>query len=118
MALSPALDRKTPSLNDDLQKEYQRRFRPLQTYRQKVWNVLALEFFQTYVAPDAAVLDLGCGWGEFINQIQAARRLGMDLNPDSTLHLDPAVEFFQQDCSLPWPLAENSLDGICRANSP
>jgi SAM-dependent methyltransferase len=116
MIVSPGSGGKTPSLNDDLQKEYQRRFLPLQQYRQKVWSVLTREFFQRYVARDAAVLDLGCGWGEFINQIQAGRRLGMDLNPDSPAHLDSAVEFFQQDCSLPWPLPENSLNIIFTSN--
>jgi len=105
-----------PSLNDDLQKEYQRRFLPLQQYRRKVWSVLTGEFFQKYIAPEATVLDLGCGWGEFINQIRAGRRFGMDLNPDSPSHLDPGVEFLHQDCSLPWSVAPGSLDVVFTSN--
>jgi len=112
---SSSVSRK-PSLQDDLQKEYQRRFSPLQEYRRKVWSVLTREFFQKHVRPDATVLDLGCGWGEFINQIQASRRLGMDLNPDSPAHLAPTIEFLQQDCSAPWPLFEGGLDVIFTSN--
>jgi len=116
MISSPGPDIKKPSLNDDLQKEYHRRFHPLQEYRKKVWSILTREFFQKYVAQDAAILDLGCGWGEFINQIKAGRRFGMDLNPDSPAYLDPAVEFLQQDCSLPWALPANSLDIVFTSN--
>lgn len=104
------------SLNDDLQQEYQRRFQPLREYRRKVWRILVDEFFQKYVPPDSTVLDVGCGWGEFINQVKARRRLGMDLNPDSQQQLDPAVEFLRQDCSTPWPVAKNSLDIVFSSN--
>jgi SAM-dependent methyltransferase len=104
------------SLHDDLEREYQRRFLPLQEYRKKVWSVLIRDFFQKYIVASATVLDLGCGWGEFINQVQAGRRIGMDLNPDSPAHLAPAVEFCLQDCSLPWQLPENSLDVIFTSN--
>jgi SAM-dependent methyltransferase len=107
---------RTASLNDDLQQEYQRRFQPLREYRKKVWRILVDEFFQKYVPADSTVLDVGCGWGEFINQVKARRRLGMDLNPDSRARLDPDIEFLMQDCSEPWPVPEGSLDIIFSSN--
>ena len=84
-------------------KIYHRRFARTMAYRNKVWAVLTREFFSRWVAPDACVLDLGCGYGEFINNIRAGGKLAMDLNPDSRPHLGSGVRFFQQDCSQPWP---------------
>ena len=47
----------------DLEKQYQRRFAALDSYRDSVWQVLVRDFFQQYVDPTAAVIDLGSGWG-------------------------------------------------------
>jgi SAM-dependent methyltransferase len=116
MTTTPGAGGQMPSLNDDLTKQYQRRFLPLQEYRRKVWSVLVGEFFQKYVGRNDTVLDLGCGWGEFINQIQCGRRLGMDLNSDSRLRLDPGIEFLQQDCSSPWQVPENCIDVVFTSN--
>jgi len=101
---------------EELLREYERRFTPSAAYRQRVWAVLTSEFFQGYVPRDAAVLDLGCGWGEFINNIQARARYGIDLNPSSRHRLAPGVAFFQQDCSRRWPLEDDTLDVVFTSN--
>jgi SAM-dependent methyltransferase len=85
-------------------------------YRNRVWEVLTRVFFNRWVAPDARVLDLGCGYGEFINNIGAGEKLAMDLNPDSRRHLRSEVRFLQQDCSQPWPLPDSSLDVVFSSN--
>jgi SAM-dependent methyltransferase len=100
----------------DLGKEYQQRFAALAPYRDAVWRILARDFFQRYVAPDATVLDLGSGWGEFIRNIQARRKIAMDLNPDMPARVGPGVETILQDCSQPWPLAGASLDLVFTSN--
>ena len=63
------------------------------------------------------MLDIGCGWGEFINNIEGKRKIGMDLNPDAKSHLKPSVEFISQDCSDEWPLPDNSLDVVFTHNN-
>jgi SAM-dependent methyltransferase len=105
-----------PAAADDLQTIYGQRFAANQAYRQKVWQVLIADFFQKCIAPSASVLDLGCGYGEFINHIAAGRKYGMDLNADTRKHLAAEITFFQQDCSQPWPLPENSLDTVFTSN--
>jgi SAM-dependent methyltransferase len=95
---------------------YHRRFARTAQYRNKVWQVLSREFFQKWIPADARVLDLGCGYGEFINNISAGKKLAMDLNPVVTQHLAPGVELIQQDCSAPWPFPDNSLDVIFTSN--
>jgi hypothetical protein len=50
------------------------------------------------------VLDLGCGYGEFINNITARRRIGLDMWDGISQHLDPGVE--------PIVSSVTQLDGI------
>ena len=100
----------------ELARVYARRFAPMQAYRQKVWGVLVSDFFQSLVPETGAILDLGCGYGEFINQVKAARKFGMDLNPGSREHIAPEVQLIQQDCSSPWPLRDSELDVVFTSN--
>ena len=91
----------------ELELIYDRRFAGQQEYRNRVWQVLIGSFFQKFIPPDASVLDLGCGYGEFINNVRCATKYGMDLNPMSARMLAPGIRFLQQDCSAPWPLADD-----------
>ena len=100
----------------DLEEEYRLRFAQMAGYRDKVWKVLTRQFFQPYVPRGGAVLDLGCGWGEFINNIEAKTRYGMDLNPESERRLSPDVTFLKQDCSIPWQVPDSSLDVVFTSN--
>jgi SAM-dependent methyltransferase len=100
----------------DEQAIYARRFAGKEEYRSSVWRALVGRIFQRYVAAGASVLDLGCGYGEFINNVKASRRLALDANPDSRARLAPQVEFVEQDSSLPWPIPDGSLDVIFSSN--
>jgi SAM-dependent methyltransferase len=103
-------------LPEDLQKLYSTRFTGQEAYRDRVWMILTSEFFSRWIAPSDTILDLGCGYGEFINNARAAKKYGMDLNPSSRNQLNDNVEFFEQDCSLQWPLPDNSLDVVFTSN--
>lgn len=99
-----------------LDEQYRRRFEAENATRQRVWGVLIDAWFARYVADADRVLDLGCGWGPFINQVEAAERYGLDLNPDSRNHLDPAVTLFEQRADDRWPLEDASLDLVFSSN--
>jgi len=101
---------------EELSRQYERRFAGQADYRDRVWRVLVDNIFQTYVPETGAVLELGCGWGEFINHVRASRRIGMDLNPESRARLSAGVEFLHQDCSAEWPVPTASLDAIFTSN--
>jgi SAM-dependent methyltransferase len=101
---------------EELRRIYGARFEKNLDYRKRVWGVLTPEFFQPYVAPMAVVLDLGCGYGEFINTINCGKKLAMDLNPDAPRFLAAGTQFLQQDCSTRWPCADNSLDVVFSSN--
>ena len=100
----------------ELQRIYLRRFSKTSAYRNRVWQVLAASFFNRWIAAQAVVMDLGCGYGEFINNIEAGQKYAMDLNPDAQKHLTPSVQLFLQDCSAVWPLPANSLDTVFTSN--
>ena len=95
---------------------YAHRFAQKEQYRSRVWSALVSRVFQPYVRADGSILDLGCGYGEFINNIRAAKRYAMDANPDARIRLVPDVEFIEQDSSKAWPLADGSLDAIFSSN--
>lgn len=103
-------------MKEKLQQIYELRFSGFEEYRLKVWHILVHGFFGKWINHKDRVLDLGCGYGEFINNLQDCHRLAMDLNPDSKKFLDSAVEFHQQDSSLPWQIAPNSLDLVFSSN--
>jgi SAM-dependent methyltransferase len=100
----------------ELQSIYHRRFSETAAYRNRVWQVLTASFFKRWIAIDATVLDLGCGYGEFINNIRSGRKYAMDLNPDAANRVSSGVELLKQDCSSPWPLPDNTLDVVFTSN--
>src|SRR5215472_9792425 len=101
---------------EELQSIYAARFSGLEEYRLQVWRILIAQFFSQWIRPEHHVLDLGCGYGEFINTVPAARKFAMDLNPATKNRLNPDIQLFSQDCSQPWPLADASLDVVFTSN--
>lgn len=100
----------------ELRTIYAQRFDAMRDYRTAVWRILTRDFFQRRIPRDARVLDLGCGYGEFINHIEARQKFGMDLNPSARSHLASTVTLIEQDCSAPWPLPDASLDLVFTSN--
>jgi len=79
---------------DDLDKLYDLRFTPRQREQKlMVWKILCEQYLQRFVKPDATVLDLACGFGEFIQHIRAGRKIAVDANPAVSTLLPPDVEF-------------------------
>lgn len=60
--------------------------------RDVVWKSLWQYYFRKLVPADSCVLDLGCGYGEFINNIVARRRIGLDTWDGIAQHLAADVE--------------------------
>lgn len=100
----------------ELQAIYANRFTSMLQYRTQVWRVLTSAYFQALIRPTDAVLDLGCGYGEFINNVHCRRKFGMDLNPRSPEFLATDVTFLRQDCSSRWELPDASLDVVFTSN--
>src|SRR5690242_14394471 len=100
----------------NLEQLYRNRLDAIAAYRLRVWKTLVDKFFSRYVGTNSVVLDLGCGYGEFINNIRCRKKLAIDLNADARRHLSPDVVFLEQDCSQPWDIADATLDVVFSSN--
>jgi ubiquinone/menaquinone biosynthesis C-methylase UbiE len=102
---------------NDLSKIYQMRFSNTGLKRrQDVWRALCRHFFARYVKSSDTVLDVGCGYGEFINNIEAKHKIGVDLNPACATHLDPTVSFILGAATQLTRIENNSLDVAFSSN--
>lgn len=103
-------------MKDNLEKQYEMRFGAIHEYREKVWAILVDSFFQKLIPEGSTILEMGCGWGEFINRVRGKRKIGIDLNPTVKAKLASNIEFLNQDCSADWPIEDDSLDVIFTSN--
>ena len=101
---------------DNLAQIYEKRFSGHENYRNRVWKILINDFFSNRISTTDHILDLGCGYGEFINNTKCDVRHAMDLNPKTKSLLDKEIIFHQQDCSESWKIDPNSLDLVFTSN--
>jgi len=64
--------------------------------RARLWRHVA-RYLARHVPPDAAVLELGAGYCEFINHVQARRRVALDAGSQVVGCAAPGVEAVQAD---------------------
>ena len=101
----------------DFQQIYRRRFPEAgRQAKAAVWKVLVQDFFQRWVQPGDTVLDLGCGFGEFLNDLECGRKIGIDMNPDSAGYLNPGIEFHLGQIGDLAFLADGSVDVAFTSN--
>jgi SAM-dependent methyltransferase len=90
-----------------------------------MWRVLCNEFFQRYIPSDAAVLEVGAGYCEFINHIRAGAKTAVDLNPDTRHYADPDVRVVEttstdlsaiESCSVDVAFASNFFEHLTRSD--
>jgi SAM-dependent methyltransferase len=60
--------------------------------RDAVWRSLWRFYFCNLISPNDCVLDLGCGYGDFINNVIARRRIAIDSWGGFVKYVDPDVE--------------------------
>ena len=104
------------SSKKNLTQIYEKRFSGYDNYRNRVWELLIKEFFFKWIRNTDHILDLGCGYGEFINHTKCEVRHAMDLNPKTRSLMDKEIIFHEQDCSKPWKIESNSLDLVFTSN--
>jgi SAM-dependent methyltransferase len=95
---------------------YEKRFSGHENYRNRVWKMLVDEYFSKWIKSTDHILDLGCGYGEFINLASCEVTHAMDLNPRTKSLLKSEIIFHKQDCSKPWKIEPNSLDLVFTSN--
>jgi 2-polyprenyl-3-methyl-5-hydroxy-6-metoxy-1,4-benzoquinol methylase len=81
-----------------LARLYANRFKPDERVaKERLWKVLIEAFLQRRVPPDAVIVDVGGGYGEFATHVSARRRILVDLNPDAADAAAAGVEVLRAD---------------------
>lgn len=101
----------------DVSTIYQRRFQNSGLARRdRVWKVLCSDFFNSRLIPSGSVLDLACGYGEFINNAVVKYKYAVDMNPDAATHLLPEIKFKQTPADNLSHIPENTFDRVFTSN--
>jgi SAM-dependent methyltransferase len=101
----------------DLSKLYKFRFRQTdRADKMRIWRALCEHFFQALIGQDRVIVDLACGYGEFINNIRGKKKYAVDLNPDARVHLADDVEFCLSRADSITPIGGDSVDVVFASN--
>lgn len=99
----------------DVKKIYKTRFNDIEE-RKSIWRVLVTDFFQQFVKKNNVVLDAGCGYGEFINNIICGKKLAVDLNSETKKYLNTDVKYYLSSTTKMPSIKEKSIDKIFVSN--
>ena len=101
----------------DLASLYRFRFNEAQLpAKMNIWKVLCSDFFQQFIEPESTILDVACGYGEFINNIVAGKKHAIDLNSDTQKFLNEDVIFHQTPADKMTDIESSSIDVAFTSN--
>ena len=104
-------------MQNNLQNIYKYRFKKGLEGKNKVWRILCNSYFQKFINPQKdTVLDVAAGYGEFLNNINAKRKIAVDLNQDIKKYVKDDVEVIISDCKNIEKLPDHSVDKIFVSN--
>ena len=83
--------------------------------RVKVWRAIT-EYLQPYVGTDKSVFDLGAGYGDFINLIQAKKKYALDISAAVKDYIAEDVTFIHKPSTSLEELETNSMDVVFSSN--
>jgi hypothetical protein len=83
--------------------------------RRRVWKAIT-EYLQEFIPPSGRIADIGAGYCDFINQIQATTRYAVDTNLDVAGLVAPGVQFVPATAIEAIDLPEHSLDVALMSN--
>ena len=102
-------------MTESVRSEYfQSRF-SYDSRRCEVWRAIVDFLQQRYFPKIDAVLDLGCGYGDFINHVRAGKKYAVDL-VDVRKFLNTDVEFQQRKVTDLTFIADSSIDLVFASN--
>lgn len=96
---------------------------PFDQRREVVWQTLCAAYFNKLIAPHFHVLELGAGYGHFINNIRGNRKTAVDQWPGFIEYLKPPVQghvgsvtdlSFLADGSVDFAFASNLFEHLTR----
>src|SRR4051812_34653297 len=93
---------------------FETRFTPHRD-RPTVWKAIC-QYLQPFIAASDTVVDIGSGYCDFINQIQAGTKYAIDLNEDGARWCAPGVTFLKSRAIEKIDLPSRSVNVIMMSN--
>jgi SAM-dependent methyltransferase len=89
---------------------------PFLEARRAVWREIVRYALRDLAVQPEDVVELAAGYGDFINQVPAKRRLAFDLNPDMAAFADEEVEWHVGDANQISALGAHTVDWVFASN--
>ncbi|MEQ7416663.1 class I SAM-dependent methyltransferase [Xanthomonas campestris pv. campestris] len=106
-----------PDIDHDLDVLYQHRFPKEElANKNRIWQVLCTQYFSRFVKPNETVVDIGAGYCEFINNIPAAHKIAVDLNPDVRKFAADGIRVINESCIAVSSIPSASVDAVFMSN--
>lgn len=103
--------------SDELAELYKIRFmRDMLPRKNAIWKVICERFLQDYIGTSDTVVDVACGYGEFLNNITAGKKIAVDLNPDAFNYLNSGVEFYNCKATELGAVIKGQADAVFTSN--
>lgn len=100
-----------------IQAYYRRRFpKDEMNSRILLWKTLCDAYFQRYIPTASTVMEIGAGYCEFINNIQAKHKYAVDINPDTKKFASPGVTVLIRDANAIPETFNHTIDIIFMSN--
>jgi ubiquinone/menaquinone biosynthesis C-methylase UbiE len=104
-------------MKQELRNIYRNRFKDEIQDKNRIWKILCNDFFQKFIDPENDILlDLAAGYGEFLNNIKAKKKIAVDLNEDMRKYVKDDVTVIISDCKKIENIENNSIDKIFISN--
>jgi hypothetical protein len=84
--------------------------------RKVLWNTLARTVFQPWISPENTVVELGAGYCDLINSIQARERIAVDMWPRFTDFAQKGVQTYVDSVTQLDFLKDASIDVVLASN--
>jgi SAM-dependent methyltransferase len=80
--------------NKDLSALYRIRFTDDELLKKNaIWRIICQDFLKKFIKNTDVILEIGCGFGEFLNNINGKKKFAIDLNSDAKNFLNSNIEF-------------------------
>jgi ubiquinone/menaquinone biosynthesis C-methylase UbiE len=95
---------------------YRRRFETDKEFRKGMYKILCESFFQKYIPKESTLLEIGVGYCEFINTIQAKKKIALDVNPDAHFYAHDNVTLITGESTHMEIIEDESIDRVFANN--
>jgi ubiquinone/menaquinone biosynthesis C-methylase UbiE len=102
----------------DIQAEdvYRHRFKEEKLFRNAMWKILCAEYFQKFIPPSSTLLELASGYCEFINNIQAKKKIAVDINGQTIEYAGPDVKVLLTKSTELGDVEDSTIDVVFVSN--